>query len=148
MSIIYCIYNCLTINDVRGFCLTGEVMDYKKEMKKLMKRREEYYPAFEYLLDIYNRRGEFDFPVRIDDAARIALVIELIDIGYLDKNAFIMKKTRNNIDALYYNGCYPLTEQGLLLERAHLHIRRGRYIKIAVLLILLGLSIIIYRMIF
>lgn len=123
-------------------------MDYKKEMKKLMKRREAYYPAFEYLLDIYNRRGEFDFPVRIDDAARIALVIELIDIGYLDKNAFTQKKTRNNIDALYFNGGYPLTEQGMLLERAHLHIRRGRYIKLVLFLTLAGLSLFIYFMIF
>jgi len=79
-------------------------MDYKKEMKKLMKRREAYYPAFEYLLDIYNRRGEFRFPVSIDSAEQVALVLELIDIGYLDKDAFIIKKTRNNVDALYYNG--------------------------------------------
>ena len=123
-------------------------MDYKKEMKKMMKRREEYYPAFEYLLDIYNRRIEFDFPVRIEEAPRIALFVELMDIGYLDKNAFIIKKTRGNIDALYYNGDYPLTEQGVLMERAHLHIVRGRYIKIAVLLSLFFLASVLYVMIF
>lgn len=123
-------------------------MDYKKEMKKMMKRREEYYPAFEYLLDIYNRRIEFDFPVRIEEAARIALFVELMDIGYLDKNAFIIKKTRGNIDALYYNGDYPLTEQGVLMERAHLHIVRGRYIQIAVLLSLFFLASVLYVMIF
>jgi len=123
-------------------------MNYKKEMKKLMKRREAYYPAFEYLLDVYNRRGEFNFPLRIDDAARIALVLELIDIGYLDKDAFIVKKTRNNIDAVYLNGGYPLTEQGMLLERAHLHIRRGRYIKLALFLTFISLVLLIYFMIF
>ncbi|HPR38512.1 MAG TPA: hypothetical protein P5120_12880 [Spirochaetota bacterium] len=123
-------------------------MDYKKEMKKLMKRREAYYPAFEYLLDIYNRRGEFRFPVSIDSAEQVALVLELIDIGYLDKDAFIIKKTRNNVDALYYNGGYPLTEQGLLMERAHLHIRRGRYVKLVLFLSLAGLVLFIYFMIF
>jgi len=123
-------------------------MDYKKEMKKLMKRREAYYPAFEYLLDIYNRRGEFRFPVSIDSAEQVALVLELIDIGYLDKDAFIIKKTRNNVDALYYNGEYPLTEQGLLMERAHLHIRRGRYVKLVLFLSLAGLVLFIYFMIF
>ncbi len=128
--------------------LKGKPLDYKKEMKKLMKRREAYYPAFEYLLDIYNRRGEFNFPLSIDQADRVALVLELIDIGYLDKNSFIVKKTRNNIDALYFNGGYPLTEQGLLMERAHLHIRRGRYIKLVIFLTLLVLVILIYLMIF
>jgi len=122
-------------------------MDYKKEMKKLMKRREQYYPAFEFLLDLYNRRGELEFPLRIDDPGRIALFIELADIGYLDKDAFIIKKTRNNIDALYFNGGYPLTEQGLLLERTHLHIRRGRYVRLVILLTFITLLLIIYFMI-
>jgi hypothetical protein len=128
--------------------LTGRHVDYKKEMKKLMKRREAYYPAFEYLLDIYNRRSEFNFPLTIDEACRVALILELIDIGYLDKNAFIVKKTRNNIDALYFNGEYPLTEQGLLMERAHLHIRRGRYIKLVLFLTFFVLVVLIYLMIF
>ncbi len=117
-------------------------------MKKLMKRREQYYPAFEFLLDLYNRRGEFNFPLKIDEADRVALILELIDIDYLDKNAFIVKKTRNIIDALYFNGGYPLTEQGLLLERAHLHVRRGRYIKVIIFLTFISLAMLIYLMIF
>lgn len=123
-------------------------MDYKNEIKKMMKRREEYFPAFEYLLGLYRRRGEYDFPLRIEDAPFIALVIELMDIGYLDKDSFIVKKTRGNIDALYYNGGYPLTEKGMLMERAHLHLVRGRYIKLVVLLSLVFLASIIYLMIF
>ena len=123
-------------------------MDYKKEMKKLMKRRELYYPAFEFLLGIYNRRGEIHFPIRIDDSDRIELFFELADIGYLDKDAFTIKKTGNNIDAFYYNGGYPLTEQGLLLERAHHHIRRRRYIRLVIFLTFISLSMLIYFMIF
>lgn len=123
-------------------------MNYKKEMKKMMQRREEYFPAFEFLLGLYNRRSEYTFPVLIEDVRLIALIIELMDIGYLDRDSFMVKKRGGDVDALYYNGGYPLTEKGLLMERAHLHSVRGRYIKLAVILSLLLLAAVIYFMIF
>lgn len=123
-------------------------MDYRLEMKKMKKRREAYFPVFDYLLGIYNRRGEFSFPVRIEDAERIALTLELIDIGYLEKESFIIKKSRDVITALYFNGAYPLTEQGLLAFRTRIHNIRGGYIKAAVVLSLLFLASVIYLMIF
>lgn len=121
-----------------------ELLDYRNEMKKMMKRREQYFPLFTLLLELYNKRSEFDFPLKIEDASRIALIIELIDIGYLDTDAFTVKKTRGNIDALYYNGSYPLTEKGVEMERSRLHTIRGRYIKIAILLCFILLAAVVY----
>ncbi len=119
-------------------------MDYMHEMKKMMKRREQYFPLFEFLLGLYNKRSELNFPLRIEDASRIALIVELIDIGYLDSDSFLIKKTRGNIDALYYNGGYPLTEKGVEMERTRLHNIRGRYIKIAIFLCFILLAAVVY----
>ncbi len=123
-------------------------MDYKNEIKKMIKRRDEYFPLFDYLLGIYNNRGEYDFPLRIDGAARIALTLELIDIGYLDTESFIIKKNRGVIEALYFKGEYPLTEKGIIAHRSRLHRVRGKYIKLAVILSLFFLATVIYFLIF
>ncbi|HOP63425.1 MAG TPA: hypothetical protein PK358_10705 [Spirochaetota bacterium] len=116
-------------------------------MKKMLKRREEYFPLFDLLLEIYGRRAEYEFPMRINDSARIALILELIDIGYLDFESFIVKKTRGEINALYYTGGYPLSKQGLIVHRSHLHALRGRYIKIAAALSFLSIAALLYYMI-
>jgi len=117
-------------------------------MKKMIKRREAYFPVFEMLLAINKHKSDYEFPVRIKAASDIAVVLELIDIGYLDRDAFIINKNRRYITSLYYNGEYPMTGEGIVEYRRHLHARRGFYIKLLIALsfavLLAALSMLVF----
>ena len=109
-------------------------MDYRYNMKRLKKRRREYFPVFEMLLAVHTRKMEYEFPLRIESPADIALILELVDIGYLDADSFITRKNRRDITALFYNGEYPLTEDGAAVYRHHLLSKRGLYVKFLIAL--------------
>ncbi|HOO72699.1 MAG TPA: hypothetical protein PK926_13135 [Spirochaetota bacterium] len=108
-------------------------MDYNKEIKKMKKRRQEYFPVFEMLLKMYHAGEKRHVPVSIEGAPLIALILELIDIGYLDSEAFIVRKNRGDIDALYYNGEYPITESGLAAIRVRNMELKRRHIRIIII---------------
>jgi hypothetical protein len=86
--------------------------DYKKEIKKMKKHRKLYRPAMSMLLDLYNRMKPSDLPVELIDHKSVLTILELIDIGYLDENALIVKKRFGSVTGLRYDGAYPFTDSG------------------------------------
>ncbi len=123
-------------------------MKYKAQMHDLKKNREQYFPLMEVLLYAENRIDKNDPPVEIRDISQIALIMELIDIGYLDKDTFIINKNRRDITGMFYKGDYPLTEAGAKVYRQHLHERRIRYIQGFMLLVLVLLGMVVFYIMF
>ncbi len=87
-------------------------MDYKKELKKLRKRRRAYYPAVTRLMDLYRASGSSALPVELIHDRDALTVLELIDVGYLDGDVLVVKRRFDDIVGLLYIGGYPLTESG------------------------------------
>jgi len=96
-------------------------MNYNAEMNKMKKHRKEYFPVVSRLVDLYNDTPMEEFPVEVGDAHSIGIILELIDIGYIDPDAVIIVKRFNEIYSLSYNGNFPLTEKG----SAYLEENRG-----------------------
>ena len=121
-------------------------MNYKSELKKMKENRKKYFPLIEVLLYVERNTKKDDLPLEMTDISQIALVMELIDIGYINKNSFIIKKDRSDIKGLFYNGGYPLTDAGINVYRQHLHERKTKF-KFGILLVILALvvmSVILY----
>lgn len=87
-------------------------MDYKKEIKKMKKRRKQYLPVMASLMNMHRRMNKADFPVKITDPDEIRTIIELMEIGYCDAGALIVERRFEDITGLTYNGRYPLTDKG------------------------------------
>jgi hypothetical protein len=122
-------------------------MSPKAKMKELKENREKYFPLIEMLLYIENKTEKKDLPIQMTDISQMALVMELIDIGYVDKNSFIIKKNRGDVTGLFYKGGYPLTEAGVRVYRQHLHDRRGKFIRGVMLIVLVMLAMFVFYMI-
>lgn len=122
-------------------------MKYKTKISELKANREKYFPLMETLLYVESRTAEDELPLEMTDSSQIALLMELIDIGYVEKNSFIINRNRRDITGVFYRGGYPLTESGTEVYRQHLHDRRGKFIRGIMLtsLVLLGL-IVLYMM--
>jgi hypothetical protein len=101
-----------------------EQMDYKRELKKLQKRRRAYYPAVTRLMDLYHAPGSSVLPVELIHDRDALTILELIDVGYLDGDVLVIKRRFDDIVGLLYIGGYPLTESGEKFLR-----REGRTLK-------------------
>ena len=115
-------------------------MDYKSEINKMKGNRKKYFPLIELLLYVERKTNEEELPIEMTDVNHIALVLELIDIGYLDKNSFIINKNRRDIKGLFYKGGYPLTDAGIKVYRQYLHERKKSF-KLGILLLILMLIV-------
>ena len=115
-------------------------MNYKSEIKKMKENREKYFPLMEILLYVERNTKQEDLPIEMTDVNQIALVIELIDIGYINKNSFIIKRDRRDITGLFYTGGYPLTDAGINVYRQHLHERKTKF-KLGMLLVIIVLIV-------
>ncbi len=62
-------------------------MNYRREMKKMRKHRKRYHPVMAGLMELYTSRT-IAFPVKITDIGKMAIILELLDIGYLDDRSF------------------------------------------------------------
>ncbi len=116
------------------------------KMKELKINREKYFPVIELLLYVESRTDRDDLPIEMTDVSQMAVVMELIDIGYLDKDSFIIQKNRGNVSGLFYRGGHPLTSAGAEVYREHLHQRRGRFVRGLMLLALVILGLIVLYM--
>jgi len=115
-------------------------MNYKSELKKMKEHRKKYFSLIEVLLYVERNTKKDDLPLEMTDVSQIALVMELIDIGYIDKNSFIIKRDRRDIKGLFYSGGYPLTDAGIKIYRQHLHERKTKF-KFGILLVIIVLII-------
>lgn len=87
-------------------------MDYKKELDKIRKHRKSYFPAVSMLMDLHDDAGRHDAAIELINDRRALVILELIDIGYLDENALIVRRRFDDIVSIVYNGRYPLTDAG------------------------------------
>lgn len=122
-------------------------MSYKSMMNEMKENREKYFPLIETLLYVEKKTERKDLPIEMTDVSQIALVMELIDLGYLNRDAFIIKKSRKDITGLFYKGGYPLTNAGVKVYRQHLHDRRGKFIRGLMLIGLVVLGMFVFYMI-
>ena len=84
-------------------------MDYKKEMKILEKGRERYFPVMDMMLDM--KASGDGRPVSINDPDIMRTVLELVDVGYFDADAFVVNKHFGVVRGLYYRGGPVLTDR-------------------------------------
>ncbi|HOD14915.1 MAG TPA: hypothetical protein PK307_11830 [Spirochaetota bacterium] len=88
------------------------MVDYRTEMRKLKKNRKRYRPALARLMAMRENHPKDAFPVRIDDVGEMLLVLELVDVGYVDPESLIVRKRFGDISSVHYTGAFPLTENG------------------------------------
>ena len=117
--------------------MNGKI-NYKAEIKKMKENRKKYFPLIEMLLYVERNTEKDNLPLEMTDVSQIAIVLELIDIGYIDKNSFIIKRDRRDITGLFYRGGYPLTDAGIQAYRQFLHERKTNF-KLGLLLLLIAL---------
>lgn len=107
-------------------------------MRKLEAGRERYFPVMAALMDM-KMPGDGS-PARIEEPSMMRIVLELIDIGYLDQDAFVIKKKFSEIRGLYFRGGNPFTGKGWAEFNRNYRIRRnGMRRRLLILLLLLVL---------
>jgi len=85
---------------------------YRREMKRLRAHRRRYYPAMDMLMGLHSTAGDGNTPVDITDTPELPVILELLDIGYIDTDALVIHKAFGTIERCLYNGRYPLTGNG------------------------------------
>jgi len=123
-------------------------MDYRQKMNEYRSHRNKYFPLIDALLHVESKTSASDLPLEIAGAGRIALLLELIDIGYVNPDSFIIKKNRGDIKGLFYRGGDILTREGIKIYRTHLHEKRGMYIKGLAFFSLLFLGMVVFYIVY
>lgn len=93
-------------------------MDYKHELKKMKKHRRLYHPAMKRMLALHRKMRDSSRNADISDFDEMIIVLELITVGYLDEDAFIISRRFGDITGLAYKGMYPFTEAGERMFRS------------------------------
>ena len=78
----------------------------------MKKHRRLYHPALRRMMALYKGTSRPGFPVEISDFNEMIIILELIDVGYLDEEAFIITRRFGDVTGLAFTGDYPLTESG------------------------------------
>lgn len=100
----------------------------------MQKHRENYFPMMNKLLGIHKSTPRNNFPVNIENTEDMLLTMELIDIGYLDPDAFFVQRSFEDIKGLIYYGHYPFTEKGYALFKQNIFTRKKNKVVIATLI--------------
>ncbi len=88
-------------------------MNYKKEIAKLAVRRKDYFVLITTLNYLYKTLEKSDLPFMFTEPSQIAIILEMIDLGYLDRESFNISREFGSITGLSYNGAAPVTEAGM-----------------------------------
>ncbi len=94
-------------------------MDYAKELKRLGMRRRGYLPVLASLLELRDGTSAAELPLELIDRGDILTILELMDIDYLDPEAFTARRRFGDIVSLLYNGGPPLSDRGLAFMKEH-----------------------------
>ncbi len=84
----------------------------RKEIEKMKSHRAVYFPVMENLIRLHRDLPKKAFPVKFSEMDEMVTILELLDIGYLDKNSFNVSESFGNVDSLSFTGAYPLTRAG------------------------------------
>jgi len=85
--------------------------DFKKKLKALKNHRNNYYDQIVKVLNLYDNYN--NKAIEVTDVDLKSYIVELVDLQYLDFEAFNIVWKRNNVEVIFYNGNYPLTEKGI-----------------------------------
>ena len=118
-------------------------MNYKNEIKKMSKHREKYFPVMNRLLKIHKNFADNSPPVHITNGDEMRIILELIDIGYINIDAFIIKREFEDITDLIYNGERPLTDEGYAVLRQSQLIIRKKFLIVFIIIILSAILLLI-----
>jgi len=103
---------------------------YRSEMRSMLRHRKEYYPAIKYLVRKC-MNATAGTPAVITDIKKMAILAELVEIGYLDNNSVVIISRFDEIEKIVCHGLFPLTESGEGYFRAE-EKRARRTMKIAI----------------
>ena len=103
---------------------------YRSEMRSMIRHRREYYPAIQYLVGKC-LNATAGTPAVITDIRKMAILAELVEIGYLDSNSVVIISRFDEIEKIVCHGLFPLTESGEEFYRAEER-RVRRTMKIAI----------------
>jgi hypothetical protein len=90
----------------------SEHMNYKDELRKMKKHRDKYFPVMKNLLMLHDEIKENPGQYEFTDFNEMIIILELLDLGYLNKETFIVVKFLDDVTRILYNGRYPLTAAG------------------------------------
>jgi len=122
--------------------------NYHEELNKLKEHRRLYMPAIEKILGMYSESK--NSPREITDEQNLPVILELIDIGYIDRNEVRVKSHNGVVERVVYTGAYPLTDAGIIFMKDELRALRSGHVKkiaiLAALLLLCAILLIIISM--
>jgi len=101
-------------------------VNYRKEIALLVKHRNTYGPVMDRLSTLHGAWTGSSEPVAIDTDGDMLTVLELLDIGYLDPEAFIIKQSFGDYRAVFYRGGCPFAAKG----ESYLAERRGKRLRL------------------
>jgi hypothetical protein len=96
---------------------TMRFRDYKKEMTAMKRHRTSYAPTLKAMERRYRGTPAENLPLNLTDEVDITVILELLDIGYLDPDAFVVTKKFGHIERVSYIGQDPLADRGRALLR-------------------------------
>jgi hypothetical protein len=123
------------------------VESLSKEIEKMKSHRAAYFPAMENLLKLHKNLPRSALPVKFTEMDEMVTILELLDIGYLDKNSFNVSESFGNIDYLSFTGAYPLTRAGdaALKQMKDLEKKKSLYI---IILSVAGILLLLFILLF
>ena len=88
-------------------------MDYRREMRDLIAHRRTYYPVLAHLLALKGNTPPDRLPLDLLADRDLVTILELLDIGYLDPEVFVVKNPFGEIRGFYYLGGHPFASKGM-----------------------------------
>lgn len=87
-------------------------MNLKKELRRMKHHRDAYFPVMEKLLALHTASKNSAARYEFTDFSEMIVILELLDLGYLDDESFIVVKNFNDVARIIYKGGFPLTPAG------------------------------------
>lgn len=111
------------------------VEDYRKKLHEMSLHRQKYVGVIESIMAVHSEMKGQRQTRNLIDEPWIALLLELIDLSYVDFEVFTIEKSFGSVVAVYYNGRNPITEEGQAFLHDMAFDRGSKKIKITVALI-------------
>ena len=111
---------------------------HEAELKRIKDHRTSYFPVLRRMMELYVSTSAGQLPVNLNDDRDVLIILELIDLEYLNHEAFNVSKRFGTIEDISFNGLEPLTETGKFVLRNHDRDKKKRvFISIGALLFII-----------
>lgn len=121
---------------------------HETEMKRMKDHRTCYFPVLRRMTELYALTSDGQLPVDLRDDRDLLIILELIDLEYLNHEAFNVYKRFGTIEDIKFNGLEPLTETGRFVLRSHDRDKRKHmFIAIGAFLFLFVAVLVLYALV-